>query len=282
MTKLVAITVAALLFRRHDISTGGDPLMVITTRQDVKEEAYGNQQMKFSDITHALGAWVDPFDPPEGYLPGYATLMRRIEIDKGEHHILSQPPGPPDDNIFRTDTNELEWHYDPDHIDDSYVKVDTEKVHVLAGKIDTDDPHTFSRGVLAGGSILVDAMTTSALIAMILKEETDSYNSYLIIATGKMENNEQEIDPILPAPPHPNPPLYMWHNPDFWGDDPVWVEGIDAHITLPVPAGNVDFFILNPDGSEYIGIDPEPQGDHCILHLSQNNQTLWYKLVINL
>ncbi len=289
MTKLVAITVAALLFRRNDVSKGVGPLMVVTTRQDVKDEAYSNQQMRFSEVTHALGTWEDGFDPPEGYLPGYATLMRRIEIDKGEQHVHSQPPEAPEDHIYKAmidveeEEHELEWHYDEENIDDSYVKTDTDNVHVLAGAIDTGhiEIHHFYRGVLDGGSIEVDPPDAdSALIAMILVEATPESSTYLIIATGKMENTEFQETEVQPPT---EPRMYYIAEPvqENWGNEPVLVEGVGARITLPVSAIRVDCYTLNPDGSEHTGFDPEPSGDQCIVHLSPDNQTLWYKVVIN-
>ena len=205
--------------------------------------------------------------------------MRRVEVNRGGTHFVSPFPDRPENNIYRAMINEeeheLEWHYDDENIDVSFFKADTEKVHVLAGKIDTDNPHQFTRGILAGGSILVTDMTTSALIAVILKETTEISNTYLIIATGEMQNFDQTDDPV----PEPEPPPQYYEIVE-WGDDHVEVEGIGTHITLPVSADNVDCFILNPDGSEYIGFDPEPCGDHCIIHLSPGNQTLWYKVVI--
>jgi hypothetical protein len=181
--------------------------------------------------------------------------------------------------------NEIEWHYDEDNIDDSFVKVDTENVHVLAGAIDSNhvEIHHFSGGVLNGGSIEVDPpLADSALIAMILIETDDTSSTYLIIATGKMENTGQSIisAPSPPNPPPPEPPV--WWQVDTWVQSPfrVLVEGIRARITLPVPAGNVDFYSLNADGSEHTELEPEPLGAQCRLHLSPDYETLWYKLVI--
>ena len=285
MTKLVAITVAALLFRRHDTRTGGESLKVITTRQDVLDHPYDNPGFDFNFITHALGLSSNHFVPDDGYLPAYITLMRKIEIAKGVTHSVSDYPGPPDDNIYRAMINEedheLEWHHDEDNRDDSYFKADTENVHVLAGAIDPDhvEAHYFTRGILNGGSISVDPpLEDSALIAMILVETTPESSTYLIIATGKLKNEGQLLDQVFPVPPPPDPPLWTVNQ---WGSNRVLVEGISAHITLPVSANNVDCFILNPDGSEYIGFEPEPSGNHCIVHLSPGNQTLWYKVVIS-
>ena len=57
MTKSVAITVAALLFRRNDVRTSAlAALQVITTRDDVKNEAIGEPplHMDFNLVTNAL------------------------------------------------------------------------------------------------------------------------------------------------------------------------------------------------------------------------------------
>ena len=281
MTKLVAITVAALLFRRHDTRTGGESLKVITTRQDVLDHPYDNPGFDFNFITHALGLSSNHFVPDDGYLPAYITLMRKIEIAKGVTHSVSDYPGPPDDNIYRAMINEedheLEWHHDEDNRDDSYFKADTENVHVLAGAIDTDhvEAHYFTRGILNGGSISVDPpLEDSALIAMILVETTPESSTYLIIATGKLENCNQELRET-----ELGSGIWYVHNP---GEDHVEVEGIDADITLPIPAGSVDeFYSLNPDGSEDVELEPEAHGEEqCILNLLSTHETLWYKLVI--
>jgi len=287
MTKMVAITVASLLFRRHDPTTGGDPLQVVTTRQDVLEHPYDNPSFDFNLVTRALGVSPDPYEPDEGYLPGYATLMARIEIDKGDTHSVSDPPGVPEDDIYRAmideDEHELEWHYDPENIDDSFFKADIENVHVLAGAIDQVQFHRFIRGVLQGGSIGNISLTTSALMAVILVETTPSQRTYLIIATGEIVNDDQEIDPVPPIPPpFPDPQLYELHTPNYYGRAPVFVEGMAADITLPYPPDRVEWRALDPTGAPG---DPLPMEDlitECRLHLSLNHETLWYKLVISL
>ena len=283
MTKMVAITVASLLFRRHDPTTGGDPLQVVTTRQDVLEHPYDNPSFDFNLVTRALGVSPDPYEPDEGYLPGYATLMARIEIDKGDTHSVSDPPGVPEDHVYRALINEqgdheLGWHYDPENIDPSFFKADTENVQVLAGAIDHVDFHRFYRGVLNGGSIGNISLMTSALIAVILVQDTSSEQTYLIVATGEMEN-EGEILNEAYVPPPPEPSLWIVNQ---WGSNRVLVEGIGADITLPVPAGSVRFYSLNPDGSEHVELEPESIGAQCRLHLLPTCETLWYKFVITL
>jgi len=284
---MVAITVASLLFRRHDPATGGDPLTLVTTRQDVIEHPWNNTSFNFNFITHALGP--DPLNPAPGYLPTYSAIMRRIEIDKGGTHSVSDPPGVPEDRVYRALINEqgdheLGWHYDPENIDDSFFKADAENIQALAGKIDTEDRHSFTRGVLSGGSILVAPITSSALIAVILVEITPDFRTYLIISTGEMKNTDFNPTQDPTPPPAGHPWLYYLEDPvEDWGHEPVLVEGIGAHITLPIPAANViEFLTLNPDGSDRVRLDPEPQGEHCILHLSPGNETLWYRFVIRI
>ncbi len=283
MTKLAAITVAALLFRRHDVSTGGTPLQVITTRKDVLEDPYDVEHMRLSDPTHALGHSLNPYSADEGYLPAYATLLRRMEINKGEEHFVSQTPAPPQDHIFRTDTGELEWYNDPDHRDDAFFKADTENVQVLAGAIDTDSPHYFTSGVLAGGSIGDISLTTSALIAMIFRDiSPEGTKTYLITATGEIENTGQRLDDA-PRPQHlPDWAPDIWKAVGIWALDPfeVRVEGIGAYIRLHVQQDRVRFFSLNPDGSENTELDVDDLENYCGMRLSENNETLWYKVVI--
>jgi hypothetical protein len=249
------------------------------------EHPYDNPSFDFNLVTRALGVSPDPYEPDEGYLPGYATLMARIEIDKGDTHSLSDPPGVPEDDIYRAmideDEHELEWHYDPENIDDSFFKADTEHVHVLAGAIDRAQPHRFYRGVLSGGTIDNIALTTSALIAVILLQDTPDFRTYLIIATGKLENTGFRPQPYSPGPP----PLFNLPEPQeiYWGHEPILVEGIGAEILLPVSAGSViEFLTLTPEGSDGVGLDPEPHGEQCILRLSPDNETLWYRFVIRI
>jgi hypothetical protein len=290
MTKLVAVTVASLLFRRNDISVGiEDPLLVVTTRKDVMQAPYGSTILSrvFLFITNAVGNSTNPFGPDAGYLPAYVTLMRRIEVDKGEQHSSPQIPPPPQDNIYRTDTNELEWHYDPstpESLANSFFKADTEKVQVLAGAVDRIASHPFIRGVLSGGSISVSPHppSTSALIAVILVKSDPNSCTYLIIATGKMENDSQEIDPVLPTPPFPDPPLFQWHAENIWGHGPVWVEGINAQITMAFPENQVQWWALSPTGFPGDAQLPVENlgAESSRLHLLESYETLWYKLEI--
>jgi hypothetical protein len=266
MTKLVAVTVAALLFRRNDISIGDSPpLEVKTTREEVLKHPYGNSSINLTQVTSACF-----------YLPDYTVLMRRVETDKAESHIEPDPPADPEDHIYRTDTGQLQWYNDPDHRDDAFFKADTENVHVLAGAIG-EQQFTFQRGILADGSISVYPITSSALIAMILRDiSPQGTKTYLIIATAEMQNFGQEIsDPV--SPPGEYPELRVITE---WGEDHVEVDAIEAYIILPVPPGNVTFHSLNPNGSENTQLDVDQMENYCGLRLSASNETLWYKLVI--
>ncbi len=266
MTKMVAFTVAALLFRRNDIGKGQDPpLQVITTRQDVLNEAIGEPplDMDFNGVTHAIR-----------YLPEYATLMKRIEIDKGEEHFQSQTPLEPDPPIYETDTGELQWQ-EPDE-GQGIVKVDAENIQALVGYIeDPQNPFEFEHGLLDGGSIRVLDIESTAIIAVILKESTPASNTYLIIATGKIENEGLDIDETSPGSG------LFFIGEGGWGSEPILVEGIDANITIPIPINNVEWYALDPQG--YRDGDPLPKDDlgtACGLHLSPDHETLWYELIV--
>jgi hypothetical protein len=291
MTKLVAVTVAALLFRRNDIRTSDLPsLQVITTRKDVLKDPYNVEHIRLSEPTHALGHSVDAYTADEGYLPAYAALLRRIEIGKGDEHFASETPELPEDYIFRTDTGELEWYNDPSSHETralSFFKVDTENVHVLAGAIDTEhmEIHHFNHGVLADGSIEVDPPSAdSAMIAVILRDiSPEGIKTYLITATGKIENTGQRLQ-NAPRPQNlPDWAPLVWKSVRIWAAEPfeVRVEGIGAYITLHVHHNRVRFFSLNPDGSENTELDVDNLGgDYCGIRLSEDNQTLWYKVEI--
>jgi len=274
MTKMVAITEAALLFRRADIRMSQmAPLTVVTTRQDVLEEAWGNQNMDFYKVTHALG-----HSGPPGYLPAYTTLMRRIEIAKGEEHSVSEYPEEPDPHIYETDTRELMWH-EPSE-DQGFVKVDAYNVQAVIGFIGNHS-FQFIRGLLGGGSIRVLQITSTAIIGVILRETTPSSSTYLIVATGEIQNTGQSVQPVEP-PPYPNSP-YTWYELVRWALDPfhVLVEGIDAYITIPIRANHVEWYALDPQG--YRGDAPLPKDDlgtATRLNISPDYQTLWYEVVI--
>jgi hypothetical protein len=121
------------------------------------------------------------------------------------------------------------------------------------------------------------------MIAMILRDiSPDDTRTYLIIATGNIENTLQ-FHPQAPRPGNLPPWAPVeWRSEGTWAADPfeVRVEGIGAYIILPVPAGNVTFHSLNPDGSEQTLLDVDDLENYCGLQLSENNQTLWYKVVI--
>jgi hypothetical protein len=153
-------------------------------------------------------------------------------------------------------------------------------VQVLAGAIGSQQ-FSFGKGVFAGGGTIdVYTISSSALIAVIRRDTTAGVTTYLIIATGEMENFGQEISeaPVPPAPPPP--PTYYIIPGGGWGEDHVEVEGIGAYIILPVSAGNVTLHSLNPDGSENTELDVDELENYCGLRLSADNETLWYKVVI--
>jgi hypothetical protein len=169
----------------------------------------------------------------------------------------------------------LEWHYDPENIDDSFFKADTENVQVLAGAIDQVDFRRFYRGVLNGGSIGNISLSTSALIAVIFLETGANERTYLIIATREIQNTDQGYNDLGEG-------WFSFGDPaGNRGDPPVLVEGTDADIVLPFPGGQVQWWALDPTG---VPVEPplliEDLGEDCRLHLSPDNHTLWYKLVV--
>jgi hypothetical protein len=154
------------------------------------------------------------------------------------------------------------------------VKADTNSVQVLAGAIGSQQ-FSFGKGVFAGGGTIdVDPITSSALIAVIRRDTTGGVTTYLIIATGEMENTGQSLEQHATNPE-------LWRV-ETWAQEPfeVRVEGIGSYIILPVSAGNVTFHSLNPDGSENTELDVDELENYCGLRLSVSNQTLWYKVVI--
>jgi hypothetical protein len=153
------------------------------------------------------------------------------------------------------------------------VKVDAENIQALIGFIQNPgNPYEFNHGILDGGSIEVISIESTAIIAVILRESTPASNTYLIIATGKIENEGLDIQPIGDL---------FEIGPLGWGSEPIWVEGIGAYIILPIQSENVEWYALDPQGNR-IG-DPLPKDaleTGCGLALSEDHQTLWYELVI--
>ena len=61
-----------------------------------------------------------------------------------------------------------------------------------------------------------------------------------------------------------------------WGHGPVEVEGVTAHITLPVPASRVQAFALDTTGKPTRPLPAQSDGGGCRLDLSPTYETLWY------
>jgi hypothetical protein len=261
MTKLVAVTVAALIFRRHDIATAQNWIEVVTTRNDVLEEAYGNPRMAFSMITHALGS------PENTWMEPYVTLIRGVKRKIGHTHSVPALPEDPHPT-YTTDTEELVWELG-DAAGSEFVKADTLNCQIIVGHL-ADNVYQFEEGILADGSITVGSIESTALIAVILKETSGGTSTYIIIATGETENTDQKLDDEGEG----------YYSLNRWGEAPVLVEGINAYITLHVAAENVDFYALDPQGRRKTDLPVEEIGENCGLQLSSSNETLCYEVVV--
>ena len=94
---------------------------------------------------------------------------------------------------------------------------------------------------------------------------------WLITATGYVENTDMQ-----------------WKNPERssvggnWGKAPSLVEGIPAHITLPMPARQVEAWTLDERGQRKTKLAVETNdGGHAVLVISPLHKTLWYEVTTN-
>ncbi len=61
-----------------------------------------------------------------------------------------------------------------------------------------------------------------------------------------------------------------------WGSGPVEVEGVAAHLTLPVPASRVRAWALDPTGRRARPVAVKDSGQGCAIDIGPQYRTLWY------
>ncbi|MCA9264518.1 MAG: carbohydrate binding domain-containing protein [Planctomycetales bacterium] len=67
---------------------------------------------------------------------------------------------------------------------------------------------------------------------------------------------------------------------DQWGDSPLLCEGINAEITLPLPAERVEYFSLDAAGNRQQALKVAGDEHASRLMLDAKYQTLWYEVVV--
>ena len=161
-------------------------------------------------------------------------------------------------NRLVSDTGELAW--DVSEKGCGVVTVNTAKSKAVIG-------FGGSKRFELGGFVIEPGATRQDGWSAITATELQP-RRWLITATGYVENIDMQ-----------------WKNPAHssvgrnWGKAPSLVEGIQARITLPMPAQQVEAWTLDERGQRKarLAVDPDADG-RAILVIGPQYETLWYEV----
>ena len=252
-TKLVTLPAAAALFRRPDVAPARQQILVTTNEKASVEAGSDNP---------AAGTYATSYG-----VASEAPLMHRVAVRLGEAPVSIQGPSDdvPEEAVYASDTGQLTWDCrDPEQ---ACVLIDAPNSKAVIGFC---DGRTFELGdlTIAVGSTL---QGWAAITATAMDENGFSRaGRILITATGRAEN-----------------PGWGWEEQGNrvtvrrnWGEAPSMVEGIPARLSLPVPPGRVEAYVLDERGQRGEPLDVESDRARALIAIGPKHRSLWYEILI--
>jgi hypothetical protein len=170
--------------------------------------------------------------------------------------------------VWRTvsDTGEICW--DVSQKDAGYFTVNARRSKIFTGFV---RGRTFRLGkvILKIGPTRLDWATVS--MTAIDGDGFDRPGRILVAATGWVQNRDAKLE-------HLGGPRITLR--DQWGREPVLCEGIQASLTLPVPAERVKCYPLDEAGRRRAAISVGGCGNAAQVDLAPRHKTVWYEVVI--
>ncbi len=247
--KLVTLPAAVAMFIRGDVTAAREQIVAAL------------DPARVPDLLRKSRAWSLIGAQQLGVLRE-AALLHRVAIDVTGHAApLTRVQNMPTTNCFVSDTGELAW--DVSEKARGVVTVNTAKSKAVIG---------FGGGKrFELGSLVIEPGPTRQNGWSAITVTEAQPRRWLITATGYVENTDMQ-----------------WKNPERssvggnWGKAPSLVEGIPAHITLPMPARQVEAWTLDERGQRKTKLAVETNdGGHAVLVISPLHKTLWYEVTTN-
>lgn len=249
--KMATLPIAAALFRRGDVATGRDPV-IIPLPEEVER-----------DLLRTAHAW-RLVDGSSLGTPVEVALVRRVALSLGPG-----PRSPVDRTLretdhFATDTGELRWSLRNGR---GLVTAVTRRTRFAVGYL--------GDGVVKLGNITVRDVRSLqdgwACVAMTAVQGTFEHGRVLVVLAGYAANKGMRwlTDP--------------WKDPlqatlgRNWGTAPSLVEGVEGVFELPNLGGRVRCWALDPLGApkENVPVTRSPDGK-LVIRVGARYRTIWY------
>jgi len=256
--KMVTLVPSAAMFLRGDVRPARKCAVVSL---DPEREV---------DLLRKAHAW-ELVDARHLGLPPEAALLHRVASATGGE-VPKDALGPgnlesPGDR-FVSDTGELVWDLsDPER---GVVTINSVRSKAVIGygggkKFDLGGVIIEPRETLQGGwSVLT--------LTVVDGESFSNFTRLLITATGYVQNTDMRWREVPGYPPRSSCGR-------DWGRAPSLVEGVQAVVTLPVPAEEVEAWALDGRGGrrERLPVE-EGEGGRAVVRLEPEWRTLWYEV----
>jgi len=282
--KLVHFPACHAMFVRGDVRRADDK--VVFARPSVKANdvkkiaekrssgAPSTDDMLFmNSLPLVMKSGVNVTEAPELFqAEGKTVITRRADVpsdiveDYKNKHLTSS-------------TGELTWDWQMPGA--GYFMVDTRNTKVFSGFV-RGRSFTYRGMTLTPGKTRLDWLTLSLTLAA-AKEGSKPGNllrpgSYLLAATGMVQNTDMKIVEVAPKPQK-----ISISEPDGGklGTGPVLCEGIPATLSFAGLSGRVKCFALDPDGNrtQEVAVGSSPAGE-AVLEIGPQYKTVWYELIV--
>ncbi|HEX2949294.1 MAG TPA: carbohydrate binding domain-containing protein, partial [Armatimonadota bacterium] len=249
-TKMATLPAAAMLFRRGDVQTPKQSIVVAVSPQDIAN-------------THRQSYTVNTYGVDWSYamrLPVSVALGSKGKT-KIPHGLTLTPQG----KLQVSVNSELTW--DTTVAQQGVMTANTDRSKMVIGSV--------LRGPFTLGNVCIAPKSNRqnwAAITMTVMEGKGfaSKGKILVTATGDVENTNMK-----------------WKNADRtsvgrnWGTAPSVVEGIPAEITLPVAASRVQVWALDERGQRGQAVPVTDANGKAAFTISDQYHTLWYEVDIH-
>ena len=254
---LAHMPACAALYLRGDVRPAGRAIRVGTTR-DAYLTRYVKDHVVPDDVTRAS----------RGKVPQGAGLLARLALvlDGAEKASAELPK----DNVFRSDTDEIEWNCSVP--DAGFVAVRTPNTKVFTG---------FVRGRafdLGGGVRLALGKTLRdwATVSLVSKDATGFGEKgkarILVAATGQAQNGGA----MFTEHPQADGKVFISSRDADWGSGPFEVEGVPATLTLP--AAKARAWALDEHGNRKAEVPVSAADGASSVKLDPSFKTVWYEI----
>jgi len=267
--QMTSMTAAGLAFLRGDISPAQGQVV-----------ASLSQEQEWSALA-ARADWRLPDARQGGVNPLEALVHRTALATEGMSVPASSLlPGstPVAGPTWSSDTSELNWN--TSDAARSYLDISTSRSHLVLGYLDGRSFQSADLQLLACPTL---QQGFCALSLTVLEGGGFATASRVLLSALGTQQNPGAAWAAYPAaplsfPPPPEAQLTFLNNQ--WGQGPTQVEGITAELSLPLPAGQLHVFALDPTGAHQSELPVYGDATSARVVISPVYRTLWYEVQI--